>query len=401
MRKTLQETKREMKQQNYKVYLERLNKAEAERQDKQIFQNCNSNLLVVRQVRLYKQVKNDLFNWGQLLTIVSNFIVLCSCIFLAFIVSSMALRSYPFLMTPAVSKKTENRFHPISGNNTLLYSWLIHFLSLVILGIMLTIGIFLSRLRQKRQINFALFIEKLIFSCIVVINVSLIGVCVIGNIFYIKAIDDSIKTCVEDYYNPLNSELCKQVCMNSDTLQPSPSRCRTYQSQMSYADPEQTLLGTCIIGALSLSVSLFLLRKIVREYRHKIELYQILLVEFIPDKLSGIALDYRPRDTEIKEVDEEYEATSYQGSSLNRIGRLNLRNLVISQSLTQHPPNIKDVHSSARIMSGLHDNSMNIRGTGGDNGRILGTKRVSQILVSSTKHPENEDINPQQQLRSP
>ena len=80
-----------------------MDKEEEERQDKQIFQNCNSNLLMVRQVRLYKQVKNDLFNWGQLLTIVSNFILMCSFILLGFIILSMALNAYPFIMTTSIN----------------------------------------------------------------------------------------------------------------------------------------------------------------------------------------------------------------------------------------------------------------------------------------------------------
>lgn len=64
MRVALQQQKRRFKEMNYKAHLERLERAEEERQDKQVFQDCNSNLDMVRQVRLYKQVKNDLFSWG-------------------------------------------------------------------------------------------------------------------------------------------------------------------------------------------------------------------------------------------------------------------------------------------------------------------------------------------------
>lgn len=50
---------------------------------------------------------------------------------------------------------------------------------------------------------------------------------------------------------------------------------------------------------------------LVRRFKNQIDLYQVLIADFIPDKLSGVALDYRPRDTEILEVDEEYEQSSY------------------------------------------------------------------------------------------
>jgi large-conductance mechanosensitive channel len=47
---------------------------------------------------MYKEVKNDLFNWGQLLTIVSDFVVVISFIVFVFIALSMILNSYPFVM---------------------------------------------------------------------------------------------------------------------------------------------------------------------------------------------------------------------------------------------------------------------------------------------------------------
>jgi hypothetical protein len=151
----LQQRKKELKEQNMRLHLERLDRAEEERQDKQIFQTCNSNLLMVRQVRLYKQVKNDLFNWGQLLTIVSNFVLVCSFIFLAFVILSMATDNYPFIMTISVNKDIQARFDPHSSNGTAPYCWAIHILSFIIAGICLAIGIAARLLRKKRRIEFS------------------------------------------------------------------------------------------------------------------------------------------------------------------------------------------------------------------------------------------------------
>jgi hypothetical protein len=60
----LKEQKQKFKAQNYKKHLERLELAEEERQDKQLFITSNQNLDMVKQVRLFKQVKNEMFNWG-------------------------------------------------------------------------------------------------------------------------------------------------------------------------------------------------------------------------------------------------------------------------------------------------------------------------------------------------
>jgi len=64
MRRLLREQKRKLKEANYKMYLSRLEKAQEQRLDTQLFHKTYENTSYVSQVRLYKQVKNDLFNWG-------------------------------------------------------------------------------------------------------------------------------------------------------------------------------------------------------------------------------------------------------------------------------------------------------------------------------------------------
>ena len=103
MRKLVQQQKKQLKENNYKIYLQRLEKAEQQKLDQQIFHKTYENTSYVSQVRLYKQVKNDLFNWGQLLSIVSDFILVISFILLGFIVLSMFLNSYPFVLSTAIN----------------------------------------------------------------------------------------------------------------------------------------------------------------------------------------------------------------------------------------------------------------------------------------------------------
>ena len=119
--KELAQKKREVKEQSMRLQLERMNKAELDRGEKQTFQAAHSHLLLITQVRLYKQVKNDLFNWSQLINIISSVIITGTSVFLIFIILSISTQNYPFVMTIAVSKETENRYERIKGNYSLLY----------------------------------------------------------------------------------------------------------------------------------------------------------------------------------------------------------------------------------------------------------------------------------------
>ena len=75
-----------------------------------------------------------------------------------------------------------------------------------------------------------------------------------------------------------------------------------------------------LIAMIVLSAFAMLLRNIFRSYRHKLELYQHLLVEFIPDDLVEVAVKYQPEDPIIVE-ESNYEESSYRGST--RMDRYN------------------------------------------------------------------------------
>ena len=71
------------------------------------------------------------------------------------------------------------------------------------------------------------------------------------------------------------------------------------------------LVGTVLLLMLSLTGFALLLRNIFRSYRHKLELYQHLLVDFMPDNLVEVAVKYQPEDPVILEESNYDEYSSY------------------------------------------------------------------------------------------
>ena len=60
---------------------------------------------------------------------VSNAVIVLSTIALGFITLSAGLGTYPFIMTPSISKSIEYHYIPDSKNSTIVISWIIHLLS--------------------------------------------------------------------------------------------------------------------------------------------------------------------------------------------------------------------------------------------------------------------------------
>lgn len=71
------------------------------------------------------------------------------------------------------------------------------------------------------------------------------------------------------------------------------------------------LIFTVLLLMLSLTGFALLLRHIFRSYRHKLELYQHLLVDFMPDNLVEVAVKYQPEDPVIMEESNYDEYSSY------------------------------------------------------------------------------------------
>lgn len=78
--------------------------------------------------------------------------------------------------------------------------------------------------------------------------------------------------------------------------------------------PSVNLVVTMLLAMVLLTGFALLLRNIFRSYRHNLELYQHLLVDFMPDNLVEVAVKYQPEDPVIME-ESNYDESSYRGST--------------------------------------------------------------------------------------
>ena len=103
---------------------------------------------------MYKEVKNDLFNYGQLLNIVSNFIMVIAFITFVFIALSMSLNSYPFILSTVIETRNSRRYFP-NSIPSYIYCWVLHLLSLALVVTFFALGYMGRLLKQRRRIDFA------------------------------------------------------------------------------------------------------------------------------------------------------------------------------------------------------------------------------------------------------
>ena len=99
----LQEKKRYMKKQNLKLYLRHMEEMEEERLEYQNFQNSNDDLSMVKNVRIYKQLKSEVYNWHQVLSFVSDFAFIASILIAVYVLISMVLVGYPFFVAMSLT----------------------------------------------------------------------------------------------------------------------------------------------------------------------------------------------------------------------------------------------------------------------------------------------------------
>ncbi len=78
--------------------------------------------------------------------------------------------------------------------------------------------------------------------------------------------------------------------------------------------PSVSLVVTMLLAMVLLTGFALLLRNIFRSYRYNLELYQHLLVDFMPDNLVEVAVKYQPEDPIIME-ESIYDESSYRGST--------------------------------------------------------------------------------------
>ena len=109
--------------------------------------------------------------------------------------------------------------------------------------------------------------------------------------------------------------MCETICIEAATGKSSAIQCEKYITRIKRANnPIVTLAITSVAGMILLTCLGWYLSRIFKNYRYKLELYQHLLVEFIPDKMSEVAVKYQPSLDIIEDVDsDDYETSTYNG----------------------------------------------------------------------------------------
>lgn len=137
-------------------------------------------------MRTYKNVKNGLFAYGQLIQIVSNFIVVISMMILMFNILSVSLNSYPFVMILAADNTNAARFYPVKADNTLFHGYLLHILSVIQCLLGIGLGLSMKVIKKKKDVEmcsklkFVITISGISF-IIIQLLIFLIGVFFINN----------------------------------------------------------------------------------------------------------------------------------------------------------------------------------------------------------------------------
>ena len=163
---------------------------------------------------MYKEVKNDLFNWGQLLNIVSNFIMVIAFIMFVFIALSMSLNSYPFILSTVIEARNSRRYFPISIASY-VYCWVLHLLSFGQVLTFFALGYMGRLLKQRRRIDFALKLQKLTYVCMGIFNLCCLLVLIFGQLL-LSDVKNHLLYCSKQ--SPENKEAwnshCKDYCIN-------------------------------------------------------------------------------------------------------------------------------------------------------------------------------------------
>lgn len=143
----------------------------------------------------------------------------------------------------------------------------------------------------------------------------------------------------------------------------------------------------CVFGIICLSLIMIYIRRLFKQYRYKLELYQHLLLKFIPDKLSEVAVQNRPDFPTIPEDEEEYDDTS----SYYYYGGKKSGNRNPSQSITIAPPNLHR-NTTNRVLNNDMNQSMRASPS-------HASSRFSNAIFNNQQDPLNERP-PSTQLQS-
>lgn len=239
--------------------------------------------------------------------VVSDATIVFSFIALGLITLAMVLGSYPFIMTASISSKVENHYIPHVNGQTFTYilCWTIHLLSFSIAFLCFTIGIMASHLKEKRRIEYAFKLQRLVLYSTVFIASAFLMI-LIFSIIYFNVIHSKLHMCEKEEQT---SATCKRICTSPHSEGYSLIYCSRFAKDIEDDDPLLNMFLINLLGMCCLSIFMFNLKRLFKIYRHKLELYQILLVEFIPDKQSEMANQYQPNMEIVPEIEDEDTST--------------------------------------------------------------------------------------------
>jgi hypothetical protein len=145
---------------------------------------------------------------------------------------------------------------------------------------------------------------------------------------------------------PENNQMCKVVCIEAATGTSSAIQCEKYMIRLNRANnPIVILAVTAVAGMILLTCLGWFLSRVFKNYRYKLELYQHLLVEFIPDKMSEVAVKYQPSLDIIEDVtSEDYESSVYntgRKTNMKSMKSEELRGMRISTEKSKPKSNYK------------------------------------------------------------
>ena len=98
-------------------------------------------------------MKNELYAWGQLIQIISNFIIIMSILTLMFGILAISLSSYPFVLILSIDNYSTPRFYPDKNDNTLFYGYLLHILAIILCLLSFGMGASMRFMKKRKDID--------------------------------------------------------------------------------------------------------------------------------------------------------------------------------------------------------------------------------------------------------
>jgi ABC-type maltose transport system permease subunit len=108
-------------------------------------------------------------------------------------------------------------------------------------------------------------------------------------------VTQSLVKCSTEESFEIHKKLCNVICVEGNSNVASAIMCDKYHTRLKNANNPVVILAiTSVIMMIILTSIGWFLSRWFKIYRHKLELYQHLLVDFIPDKISEVAVKYQP-----------------------------------------------------------------------------------------------------------